>query len=308
MVRHFALSLFLLSSIRADVTVRYRTTATASPIMPPEAQDQLKKAGSAPITMFVKGSTGYTLIGNFASVVDLAKQTTTVMNTDKKTFASVAMNDYEQAVSTIIANPSAETKTVLANMDTKVESKKTGRKVTIQGIVAEERQIVMTMSIKGATAQEPPGQMMRMVMEIWSAAPGEAARVPALAEIDRFSALTKTAMDPTAMIQRMLGPYSGMAKGYDALSKELVDHQTLVLRSHVSIYVPAMTEAVSALARSGRQVPAFDPNGPLSEVTQEVVELSTAPVAASAFEVPASFQQSTVGEILKSRFPQLADK
>jgi hypothetical protein len=308
MVRSFALLIVLISSVHADVTVRYQTTITASPIMPPEAQDQLKKAGSVPITMLVKGSKGYTLAGNFASVSDLAKQTTTLMNTETKTFASVAMNDYQQAVSLMVPKPSADAQAMLANMETKFESKNTGRKQTIQGILAEERQIVMTMSSKVATDQETPGQMMRMVMEIWSAAPSEAARVPALGEIERFSALTQTAMNPTAMIQQLLGPYSGMAKGYDALAKELSDHQTLVLRTHVSIYVPAMTQAVTALARTGRQVPAFNPTGPLSEINQEVVELSTAPVDASVFEVPASYKQSTVGEILKSRFPQLGEK
>jgi hypothetical protein len=80
------------------------------------------------------------------------------------------------------------------------------------------------------------------------------------------------------------------------------------LRTHVSMYVPSMAQAATALARTGRQVPAYNPAGPLTEMTQEVVELSTAPVNASAFEVPSGYRQSTVGEILKSRFPQLAGK
>jgi hypothetical protein len=251
---------------------------------------------------------GYTVAGNFVSVIDLAKQTTTLMNTDKKTYASVTMNDYEQAVSLIIPKASAEAQNMLANMETKFESKKTGRKATIQGIVAEERQIVMTMSNKTATDQETSGQLMRMVMEIWSAAPGEAARVPALSEMDRFSALTQTATNPTAMIQQLLGPYPAMSKAYEALTKELSDHPTLVLRTRVGVYVPALGQTVTALARTGRQVPAFNPDGPLSEINQEVVELSTAPVDASAFQVPASFKPSTVGEILRSRFPQFAEK
>ena len=308
MVRHLALSLVLLSSIRADVTVRYKTTVTVSPLLPPEAQEQVKQAGSAPITMLVKGSKGYTLSANIASVMDLAKQTTTLMNLSEKTFASVALNDYEQAVAQLMPKPSADAQSMLANIETKFESKNTGRKETIQGILAEERQIVMTMSAKAATDQENPGQLMRMVLNIWSAAPSEAARVPALGEIERFSALTQTAMDPSAMIQQLLGPYSGMAKGYDAMAKELLDHRTLVLRTHVSVYVPSMAQTVTALARTGRQVPAFNPASPLTEMTQEVVELSTAPVNASAFEVPSGYRESTVGEILKSRFPQLAGK
>ena len=304
MVRCASVALLLVSGLRADVTIRYQTTVTTSPIMPPEAQDQLKQSASAPITMLVKGNKGFTSTGSFASVTDLAKQTTTVMNTDKKIYASVAMNDYQQAVAQLVPKPSAEVQSMLANMEAKFESRNTGRTERIHGILAEERQIVMIMSSKAATDQEKPGQLMRMVMEIWSAAPSEAARVPALGEVERFSALSQTAMNPTAMIQQVLGPYSGMAKGYDALAKELLDHPTLVLRTRVSVYVPAMVQTVTTLGKTGGTVPDFDPKAPLSGITQEVVELSTAPVDDSAFEIPAGYQQSSVREILKSRFPQ----
>jgi len=295
----------ILSCLYADVTIRYETKLTVSPILPPEAQDQLKQSGAIPITMLVKGSRGYTLAGSLASVTDLAKQTSTVMDTNQKTYASVALNDYEQAVSQMVPKPSVEAQNMMANMELKLESKNTGRTETIHGILAEERQIVMTTSTKTATDQEKAGVMMRMVMEIWSAAPSEAARIPALGEVERFSALSKTAMNPAAMIQQILGPYSGMTKGYDALAKELVDGKSLALRMRVSMYVPAMAQAATALARAGRQVPEFDPDGPLSEITQELVEISTAPVDDAAFDVPAGYQQSTVGEILKARVPQL---
>jgi hypothetical protein len=304
-MRAVLLGLVLLSSLRADVTVRYETTITLSPLMPPEAQAQLKKSGTAPITMLVKGSKGLTRSGSFASVTDLAKQTTLVMNSDQKTYASATMGDYEQAVSLLVPKPSAETQNLLANMETKFESKNTGRTATIRGILAEERQIVVSISSKAGTDQEAPGQLMRMVLNLWSAAPNQAAQVPALAEVERFTALSQTAMDPTAMFQQILGPYSAMAKGYEALAKELQDRRSLLLRARVSVYVPSLGQTAAALAKSGRNVPEFDPQGPISEITQEVVELSTAPVDNAAFEVPAGYRSSTVGEILKTRFPQL---
>jgi hypothetical protein len=309
MVR-FAALLLSLGAIRADVTVHYQTTVTTSAILPPEAQEQLKKSGGVSITMLVKGSKGYTLAGGFASVTDLTTQTTTLMNTADKTFASVPMNEYDQiqAVSQLMPKPSAETQSILANMEAKVESRKTGRSEKIHGILAEERQIVMTMNSKATTDQDKAGQLMRMVIELWSPAPGEGARVPALAEVERFSALSKTAMDPGAMIQQLLGPYSGVAKGYDTLAKELAQNGSLLLRMRTSVYVPALAQTATALAQSGRQVPSFDPNGPLSQITQEVVDLSTGPVADSAFAIPASYKQSTVAEILKARFPQLGAK
>jgi hypothetical protein len=295
---------FLLSSLYADVTLRYETTVTMSPIMPPEALDQVKQTGAGPITMLVKGSRGYTLAASLASVTDLQKQTSTVMDTSKKTYASVAINDYQQAVSELVPKSSPDVQRVLSNMEMSLESKNTGRTETIHGILAQERQIVMTTSMKAATDQEKPGVMSRMVVEIWTAAPGEAARVPALGEIDRFNALSKTAMDPTTMIQQMLGSYTGVTKGYDALAKELLDRPSLVLRTRVRVYMPAMAQAATALAGAGRKVPEFDPNGPLTEIKQELVEISTAPVNDAAFEVPVGYQQSTMLEILRTRFPQ----
>jgi hypothetical protein len=310
MLRSAALVLLSAAASRADVIVHYQTTITTAAILPPEAQEQLKKSGGVSITMLVKGSKGYTKAGDFVTVTDLTSQTTTLMNTAAKTFASLPLNQYDQmqAVSQLIPKPSAETQTTLANMETKVESRKTGRTEKIHGIVAEERQIVMSMNSKAATDQEKAGQLMRMVIELWSPAPSEGARVPALGEVERFSALSKTAMDPGAMIEQMLGPYSGVAKGYDTLAKELAQNGSLLLRMRTSIYVPALAETATALAQSGKQVPAFDPSGPLSQITQEVTDLSTAPVSDSAFAVPQSYKQSTVAEILKSRFPQLAGK
>lgn len=308
MVRSLALSLLLLPSLRADVTIRYKTTVKSAAILPPEAQDQLKKSGGAPLTMQVKGSRGYTLMGSIASITDLEKQTTTLLNTEQKTFASIGVNDYQKAVADLIPQPSAETQSLLANMETRFETKSTGRKETIQGIVAEERRIVITIVNKTAADQESAGQLMRMVMEIWSAAPAEAARIPAMTEVERFTALSQTAMNPSAMIQQFLGPYQAMAKGYDGLAKELTEQRSLVLRTRVAIFVPALAQNAAALAKVGRQVPEFDPNGPISEITQEVDELSTTPVDSSVFEVPAAYQPAPVSDILKSRFPQLGGK
>jgi hypothetical protein len=310
MVRSLAL-LLLLPAIRADVTIHYETKIATSAILPPEATEQLKKAAGASMTLVVKGNKGYTVMGNFASITDLGNQTSTYLNAGDKTFASVGLNEYDQvqAAAQLMPKPSPELASMASNMDVKVESKKTGRTEKIHGILAQERQIVMTMSTKAATDQEKAGQLMRMVIEVWSADPGEVARVPALGEVERFSALSKTALNPAAIIQQVLGPFSGVANGYDTLAKELMEHGSLAMRMRTSIYVPALTQTATALAQSGRQVPqGFDPSGPTSQITQEIVDISTAPVADSTFDVPSSYKQSTVAEIMKARFPQLGGK
>jgi hypothetical protein len=307
----FAALFLVLPAIHADVTIHSQTTITTSAILPPEAVAQLKKAAGQPMTMMVKGNKGYVAAGDFISITDLASQTSTYMNAGNKTFATVGLNEYDQTkvISELMPAQSRDLSNMASNIEMKVESKKTGRTEKMHGILAEERQIVMTMSMKAATAQENAGQLMRMVIELWSPAQGEAARVPALGELERFTALSRTALDPAAILQQVMAPFAGMAHGYDALAKELLEKGSVTLRMRMSMYVPALTGTASALAQSGRQVPAgFDPDGPTSQITQEMIDISTAAVDESAFNVPAAYKQSTVAEIMKARFPQLADK
>lgn len=310
MVR-IAVLFLLLPAIRADVTIHFQTTATTSAILPPEAAAQLRKAGSGPMTMVVKGNKGYVSAGDFISITDLATQTSTYMNAGNKTFATVGLNEYDQTkiISELMPAQSRDLSNIASNIDMKVESRKTGRTEKMHGILAEERQIVMTMSIKSATAQENAGPLMRMVIELWNPAQGEAARVPALGELERFTALSKTALNPAAILQQVMAPFAGMAHGYDALAKELLENGSLTLRMRMSMYVPALTGTATALAQSGRQVPSgFDPNAPTSQITQQLMDISTAPVAPSTFDIPATYKESTVVEIMKARFPQLADQ
>lgn len=308
----FAALLLLLPVIRADVTIHYQTSVSTSAILPPEAAAQLKKMGGGAMIMVVKGNKGSIAVGDFISITDLASQTSTFLNAANKTFATAGLNEYDQAkiMSQLMPAKSQELANMARNIEMKVESKKTGRTERIHGILTEERQIVMTMSAKAATDQESAGQLMRLVIGLWNPVPGEAARVPALGEWQRFTALSKTALDPAAIIQQILDPFTpGMAHGYDALAKELLENGNLSLRVRTSVYVPALTETATALAQSGRQVPAgFDPNGPISQITQEIADISTAPVSESAFVVPPAYKESTVAEIMKARFPQLADK
>ena len=74
----------------------------------------------------------------------------------------------------------------MAAMKFGADSKMTGRSATIQGIEADERELVIT--IEGPPMPNvPPGPMMRMVVQFWTAKDAETMRVPAIREVTGYN-------------------------------------------------------------------------------------------------------------------------
>jgi hypothetical protein len=306
MMRRALFSLAFACLLRGDVTVRYDTKAKGAAILPPAAKEQFEKAAAAAITMHVKGNKGYTRTGSVISIYDLGSQTATIIDDDSKSFASASLAEYQKAVVALTPKLSPETLAMLENMETNLTTRKTGRAEVIGGIRAEEQEIVFTTSNK-TTGIEKAGTLSRVVIQIWNAAPGQSTKLPALAELDHFSASSATAMNPSSTIQQMLSGFAGMAKGYEALTKEF-NSKGFVLRTRMSVYVPMMADVAKNLAAEGRPVPGYDPAAPLGEVTQELSQMTTTPIAESVFAVPAGYRQTEIVELLKTRFPQTPAK
>jgi hypothetical protein len=60
-----------------------------------------------------------------------------------------------------------------------------------------------------------------------------------------------------------------------------------------------------AMAAMLKQIPggaAFDPDTPLMQMNQEAMELSTAPVPDSVFQIPESFQQADASDLMQDVF------
>jgi hypothetical protein len=284
----------------ADATVRYETKAKASAILPPEAKEQFEKSAAVPMTMYVKGHKGYTRSGSVTSIFDLGRHTATIIDDDKKTFASASLPEYQKAVLALTPKLSPSTHAFMEKVETYLTSRKTGRVETIGGIRAEEHEVVFITS-KKATGSEKPGMLSRVVIQMWTAMPGKTS--PALAELDRFSASSATAVNPSSMIEQMLSGFAGMGKNYAALNNEF-NSKGLVLRTCISIYVPMMAELAKAMASKGQPIPGFDADAPLGELTQELAEIKASPVPDSVFNVPSGYRHAEIGEVLKSRFPE----
>jgi hypothetical protein len=314
MTRKTAAALFVIALFgfvarlaRADVTITYKTSIKSAPIMPPEVQTQLASIVAQPQTMYVKGGKSSTTSHGITSIADLSQKTTTMIDASKKKYATGGTEDVQRAMVSVAPKPSDETLAALQNITSTFESKATGRMQTISGIEAEEHRLTLTM-IQGKEGLqgglERSGEMMRMVMEVWTPVPGQSTHLRALAEVERFTALHGTAMNPATMIQQMFPAYGDMAKTYQSLAKAL-DGKGVILRMHTSLYVPLLADIAQAFAAAGRPVPNFDPKGPMSEITMEMTALSTAPVQDSVFAIPAGFEQTTLEEIIKSQIPQL---
>ena len=69
------------------------------------------------------------------------------------------------------------------------------------------------------------------------------------------------------------------------------NNKGLTLKSRTQIYMPMMSRFAQ---------PGFDPNAPVMEITNEIVELSAEPVNDSVFQLPEGFQSATVEELMKS--------
>jgi hypothetical protein len=308
--RRFALCLLLLAvpALQADVTLRYKldfkmampttTTASAAPALPFSSQ-----------LLRIKGDKAYSEAGKSASLINLARQEIMLLDRENKHFATVSVKQYKDAVAgrmqETLANFPPEASKALEAMKTSVESRKTGRSEVIQGIQAEEREVVITISLlmpEGlATAGSP---MMKMIMQEWTAKPEEALRVPALRELGAYSSWADYAFNPSEWAGTMFQMIPGLGKTLDSTFQELSANKSMVLRMRMAMYMPMAAAVAQEMARQGQAAPAgLDPDAPLVEMTTDLVELSTASIDDSVFRVPADYQPVPIQDLMKSTLP-----
>ncbi len=178
------------------------------------------------------------------------------------------------------------------------QSKATGRTATIQGVEAEEREIVMTVDLPEMPGG-PTGAMMRMVMHLWTAKASEATRVPAIRELAGYKLFSIAGMDPVTSMAKTFQQIPGFGDTMSALMKELKSGGTSVfLRTQVEMFMPMMGAMLKQMPGSPAGA-GFDPDAPLVHLTTELAELSTASVSDSVFQVPEGYQSVPAADILK---------
>jgi hypothetical protein len=303
----FAVALGATERLRADVTLRYQTefkpAAALQPMMEPLLKAMQSGAGSS-ISIRMKGNQGYTTAGSWSEIFDFAKGDVTLLDPAHKTFATLPLSQLmDKMMGAIPQTPQQPdaVKQILASMKSHVDSKVTGKTEEIQGVQAEEREVTFTLDIPipaGAAPQIGPEMNIKMVIHIWTAKKEEVMRLPAVRELTGYQTWQRYIMNPAGIFEKVAGKMPGLTEVIGPLFEEMSKNQSVMLRTHMEIYMPFLAAVAKQAATQGQKFPAIDPDAPLLEMNQEVAELSNAPVDASLFEIPKGYSPAAVGDMV----------
>jgi TonB family protein len=300
-----ALTLAVLGSqaVWADLTIRYQFELTPGPAIPAAAAATVKAqlAGILPgeMAMRVKGDKCTSSFGPLNSIIDTGKGEITLFNPATKQFATVPVAGYMEKVLAQQQVPAAVQQTLqtaLQSLKIDVQTKKTGETSTIQGIQAEDNLVIV--SIEGPN---PAGVPLGFRMEIheWVATAEELTRNPALSQMATCSARLGPDADPSAIVEKILGPLVGTGGLSDALKGLAAVKGKVMLKTQTAAFAPGIVALLQAQGAPGL-APAGDVNAPLAEATFSLAELSTYLLSDALFQVPAGYQEASLEELLKT--------
>ena len=300
-----ALALLVLSTpLLADITVRYTWDYKLGFSLPPGAAGQIPNASLAalnrPSEVRIKGNKAYQSLGKYASITDLSTNEVTYLDPDGMRYGTAPGDRIAEIIARAMPQVGPQVQGLADMIKTDVQSRKTGRTETIQGIQAEEYEIVMNMSLNMPNVPAG-GPAMHMVIQMWRAAEGETTRNAALGELARYSKVTASAINPSDFVRKFSGPLQGFSESIGPLIAEMTKDNAVVVRTHLEATSPMLA------LLSPQSLPAgLDPNAPLVSANQDIAELSTNPVDESIFKIPAGYRKVDVEEILKDQIAALS--
>ena len=273
----------------ADVTIRYQAGIQVAASMPPQAKEQMEKALQASAgnyAMYMKNGKAMSKTGWWTAIIDFAKEQMTLIDTDHQTFATSRAADLPDKMAALMPKVPEEAQKMMAAMKTRFDTRMTGRMEKIQGIQAEEREMTLTIEMPMPQGAPQPAMTLRMVMQFWTAKPEEALTNQAVRELMGVNLWANSFMNPAATIQKMTTQMPGMGDALKSMTEELGKNKAVMLRTRTAMYIPMPGAA-------------GDPNAPTFEMTQEAVEVSSAPVEERLFQVPADYKAIPAEELLK---------
>lgn len=299
LLRTLPLWLCAAAPLFSDVTVRYQTTLTPASFLPPQAREQAEKAlqsGAANMTMRMKNGKGLTTMGRWTTLADFAKEQVTLIDNEQHQYATMRPGELADHLGASMPQLPEEARKAMSAMKVDFKSKVTGRTETINGVAAEEREVAMTM--------EMPNNMgaMRMMMQIWSAKSDAGLTNAAIRELMGYNLWAYSFMNPASTMQKMTSHMPGLADSMKQMIDEFAKAKAVILRNTTSTYVPLPPAAIEQLAKMNPGGPPPDPNAPMMKINQEVAELSTAPVDAKLFEIPADYKSVPAADLVKTMF------
>jgi hypothetical protein len=298
-------AMLLATQLHADVTLRYKSDVKLNPSLPPQMAQQMGKGlTSMPLenVLQLKNGKGYASMAMLRSIVDFTKGEMKLIDPESRRYTVVTPDQFAAEMAKMLAGIPAEARQAMASMKATVDTRQTGRSATILGIEADEAEVVI--AITGPPVPNmPAGPMVRMVMQLWTAKQSEVLRVPALRELTGYNLWAYTTMNPAGSIEKMFQQMPGMGDSFGKFIKEMQTAKAALLRSRTSMYMPAMAAMMKQLPPDKNPFGAgFDAETPLLEMTQELAELSSAPVPDAIFEIPADYKAAPASEMIQAMF------
>ena len=259
------------SLLRADLTIRYHSD---SKLVPAEMANR---------TIRIKGERASFVINGLAAVADFAKQSLTILDPAHKTFATIPLSQYGARLKAAIPEMQTAMVRMFDPAKTKVSSITTRRTATIQGMTAEERELIVTAPITLPGADSSSKAETRLTMRIWLAKPVEFLHKPALGELATFSEWQRRFMDTA-------GTFPGWQSAFD----EMMRTGGVVLRTHTEVRV-----SVPGMASSGA--------APVMETNEEVAGIALGPVAESIFRIPVEYVAAPFEDLIKQAIESMTE-
>jgi hypothetical protein len=307
--RAAALACILLipSLLTADVTLIYKTENKLSPSLPPAFAQTLGAAHilSAPSgrKIAVRGGKIFANTSLTDMIADLPNDKLTLIDSAHQHYVTVPVSQYAEQLAGTVPKLPASMAGLLASIKLTVDSKVTGRTAEIQGIQAEEHEIVLALGIPMGQGA-PLSPVMKIVMQLWRAKQEDIARNPALQEFVASGFLSLSGTNPAEAIQKMLSQFPGIADSVATFSKEAIDAHSVTLRMHAEVTMPILAMLAPRAAAGASPAPAADPNAPIMEINEELTSISTAPVPDSTFLVPDGDTAVPLADFMSALMPK----
>ena len=287
-VRFVALAVSVLGApVFADITVRYTTDVKFGPALPPNILDRIRSGSSSalsgPTVIQLKGDKAYSSSGTISSVEDYATNQMTYIDSANMRFATVSREEFTAKMAGAMPHLGA----AASNMfKTEVQTRKTGRSETIQGVRAEEYLVEITMSLAKPLTIAPAGPISRTVVHIWRATAEDTANNPVLAEYAGLEKRNDSFTKSADFVRELTSQFQGLGAGIEAVRGEMTKEQSPVVRIQTDVFMPMLQS---------------DPAAPAMSMDQEIV-YSNEPVADGVFQTPKGFRSVAIEEILKDQF------